>query len=123
MNSWGILATSSSSCHSGGAQMEAMRDTAWVLTHALVNMTNACLSSSFLRTDRAFGSRFGPVAKWPFCIQTRFRKDPRFRHFCLVAKSGCFSPHQDEETREELKRVKIITEKKNKQTKIITEKF
>jgi hypothetical protein len=28
-----------------------------------------------------------------------------------------------EETREELKRVKIITEKKNKQTKIITEKF
>ena len=30
---------------------------------------------------------------------------------------------QPEETREELKRVKIITEKKNKQTKIITEKF
>ncbi len=29
----------------------------------------------------------------------------------------------NEETREELKRVKIITEKKNKQTKIITEKF
>jgi len=27
------------------------------------------------------------------------------------------------ETREELKRVKIITEKKNKQTKNITEKF
>jgi len=90
MNRWGILATSSSSCHSGGAQMEAMRDTAWVLTHALVNMTNACLSSSFLRTDRAFGSRFGPVAKWPFCIQTRIRKDPQFRHFCLVAKNALF---------------------------------
>ena len=59
VNRWGILATSSSSCHSGGAQMEAMRDMAWVLTHALVNMTNACLSSSFLRTDRAFGVGFG----------------------------------------------------------------
>jgi hypothetical protein len=70
--------------------MESMRDTAWVLTHALVNMTNACLSSSFLRTDRAFESRFGPVAKWPFCIQTRFRKDPQFWHFCLVAKNALF---------------------------------
>ena len=58
VNRWGILA--------GGAQMDAMRDTAWVLTHALVNMTNACLSSSFLRTVRGFGSRFGPIAKWPF---------------------------------------------------------
>jgi hypothetical protein len=33
------------------------------------------------------------------------------------------APFEIEETREELKRVKIITEKKNKQTKIITEKF
>jgi hypothetical protein len=74
VNRWGILAASSAFCRSGGAQMEAMRDTAWVLTHALVNMTNASLSSSFLRTDRAFGSHFGPIAKWPFSNETQ----PRF---------------------------------------------
>jgi hypothetical protein len=71
--------------------MEAMRDTAWVLTHALVNMTNACLSSSFLRTDRAFGSRFGPVAKWPFCIQTRICKESQFRHFFKGLDLGIFA--------------------------------
>jgi len=65
----------------------SLRDTAWVLTHALVNMTNTCLSSSFLRTEREFGSRFGPIAKWPFCIQTTFCKEP---HFWLVAKNGSF---------------------------------
>ena len=84
VNRWGILAASSAFCRSGGAQMEAMRDTAWVLTHALVNATNACLSSSFLRTVRGFGSRFGPIAKWPFSNETSFRKDPHFEH---VAKT------------------------------------
>ena len=84
VNRWGIFAASSAFCRSGGAQMEAMRDTAWVLTHALVNMTNASLSSSFLRTDRAFGSRFGPIAKWPFSNETSFCKDPHFEH---VAKT------------------------------------
>ena len=88
VNRWGILAASSAFCRSGGAQMEAMRDTAWVLTHALVNMTNASLSSSFLRTDRAFGSRFGPIAKWPFSNETSFRKEPHFEH---VAKTLRFS--------------------------------
>jgi hypothetical protein len=70
--------------------MEAMRGTAWVLTHALVNMTNACLSSSFLRTDRhgAFGSRFGPIAKWPFLHPNQVLcKEPQI---WLVAKKGKF---------------------------------
>ena len=88
VNRWGILAASSAFCRSGGAQMEAMRDPAWVLTHALVNMTNASLSSSFLRTDRAFGSRFGPIAKWPFSNETSFCKEPHFEH---VAKTLRFS--------------------------------
>jgi hypothetical protein len=57
-------------------------------------MTNACLSSSFLRTDRAFGSRFGPVAKWPFCIQTvhkpGFVKNHSFGIFAWLQKMPLF---------------------------------
>ena len=89
---------SSAFCRSGGAQMEAMRGTAWVLTHALVNMTNACLSSSFLRTDRhgAFGSRFGPIAKWPFCIQTRF--SVKNHKFGWLRKKASFQPFFPETT-------------------------
>ena len=48
--------------------------------HALVYAINACLSSSFLPTVRGFGSRFGPIAKWPFPNETSFCKDPHFAH-------------------------------------------
>ncbi len=51
-----------------------------MLTHALVYAINACLSSSFLPTVRGFGSRFGPIAKWPFPNETSFRKEPHFAH-------------------------------------------
>jgi hypothetical protein len=47
-------------------------------------MTNACLSSSFVRTVCEFGSLFGPIAKWPFLNETSFCKEP---HFAQVPKT------------------------------------
>jgi hypothetical protein len=58
-----------------------------VLTHGLVYAINACLSSSFLPTVRGFGSRFGPIAKWPFPNETSFCKEPHFAHVPKTLKN------------------------------------